>query len=98
MDCLNFRKSGTVFEFDSLEYEKYKEQGKKIMHWLPAYNNVDVEILMNDATKIKGVAEHNITQLKVGDIVQFERFGFCRLDAVEHHNGKSCYQFWFTHN
>ncbi len=100
MDCLNFRKidDGNLFEFDSLDYEKFKGEGKKIMHFLPAYNNIDVEILMDDATTISGVAEHSIKQLKTGDIIQFERFGFCRLDAIEKNkNGKLIYKFWFTH-
>ena len=101
MDCLNFRKDGNMFVFDSLEFEKFKGNGKKIMHWLPAYGNVDIEILMDDASIISGVAEHNIKQLKVGDIIQFERFGFCRLDSIEKKNGKDggkeIYKFWFTH-
>jgi hypothetical protein len=30
--------------------------------------------------------------LKIDDVIQFERFGFCRLDKVE-----GLYRFWFTH-
>ncbi|HIH32561.1 TPA: glutamate--tRNA ligase [Candidatus Woesearchaeota archaeon] len=97
MDCLNFRKINGVFEFDSLDYDKFKSEGKKIMHFLPAYGNTDIEILMDDATTIKGVAEHNIRQLKVNEVIQFERFGFCRVDAIEDHKGKKLYKFWFTH-
>ncbi|GIU69450.1 MAG: glutamate--tRNA ligase [Candidatus Woesearchaeota archaeon] len=97
MDCLNFRKINNVFKFDSIDYDIFKREGKKIMHFLPAYGNVDVEILMNDATMIKGVAEHNIRYLKVGEIIQFERFGFCRLDSIEKTGEKEVYKFWFTH-
>lgn len=97
MDCLNFRKIGSVFEFDSLDYDVFKSQGKKIMHFLPAYGNVDIEILMDDATTIKGVAEHSIKSLNVGEIIQFERFGFCRLDSIENKEGNKLYKFWFTH-
>ena len=35
MDCLNFKKEGNKFTFDSLEYEKYKKEGAGIIHWLP---------------------------------------------------------------
>ena len=51
MDCLNFRKIDGLYELDSLEYDKFT--GKKIIHYLPAYGNLDVEILMDDATTIK---------------------------------------------
>ena len=97
MDCINFRKQGELFRFDSTEYERFRDQGRKIMHFLPAYGNVDIDILMNDASTINGVAEHNIRHLKVGEVIQFERFGFCRLDSVEKHHGKELYKFWFTH-
>jgi glutamyl-tRNA synthetase len=93
MDCLNFRKSGNEFAFDSIEHEKFKNHGKKIMHFLPAENNAEIEIMMNDASVIKGLAENNIKNLQVGEVMQFERFGFCRLDKIE--NKK--YYFWFTH-
>jgi glutamyl-tRNA synthetase len=97
MDCLNFRKNGNILTFDSIEYENFKGNGRKIMHWLPAYNNIDIEILMPDVSKINGVAEHNIRHLKIGDIIQFERFGFCRLDEICKKHGREVYNFWFTH-
>jgi len=97
MDCLNFRKNEQIYTFDSQEYEHFKNKGRKIMHYLPAYGNIDVEIFMTDATIINGVAEHNIRHLKVNEVIQFERFGFCRLDAIEKKNGKEIYKFWFTH-
>src|SRR3989338_10002854 len=97
MDCLNFRKAGGILEFDSIEYDNYKQEGARIMHWLPAYGNIDIEILMDDATRISGFAEHNIKELKIGEVIQFERFGFCRLDSIEKKNGKEKYGFWFTH-
>ncbi len=97
MDCLNFRKQENRLIFDSLDYETFKSEGKKIMHYLPAYGNIDIEILMDDATTLTGVAEHNIKNVQVNEVIQFERFGFARLDAIEKHHGKELYKFWFTH-
>jgi len=97
MDCLNFRKQDNMFVFDSLDYDTFKSNGQKIMHWLPAYGNVDIEILMDDASTITGVAEHNVKHLKVGEIIQFERFGFVRLDSIHKEHGREIYKFWFTH-
>ncbi len=95
MDCLNFRKKGKSFVFDSEDYETYREDGKKIIHWLPADKSqvVDVEVMMPDATVRTGLGEASLKKLKVGEIVQFTRFGFCRLDKKD----ASRLSFWFTH-
>jgi len=66
----------------------------KLIHWLPVSDDlIKTEVMMPDASITKGLAEHGIKNLKVGDIIQFERFGFCRLDSIE----KNTYKFWFAH-
>ncbi len=82
--------------FDSRDVEAYRKNGERIMHWLPAEKKAElatVEIVMPDNSRVTGIAETGIKQLKVGDTIQFERFGFCRLDAVE--PGK--HVFWYCH-
>lgn len=95
MDCLNFKKIRNKFMFDSLEYEKYKQKGDKIIHWLPVQKDlVKAEVLMPNKELKKGLAEPMVRNLKIGDIVQFTRFGFCKLD-----NKKSDkLMFWYTHD
>ncbi len=98
MDCLNFKKHKDKFEFDSFDYETYKQKGEKIMHWLPASGNLDsgnldVGIFMPDGKIISGIAEQNISKVKPDEVVQFERFGFCRFDGKK---GEK-YLFWFSH-
>ena len=92
MDCLNFTKKGRELVFDSLEHERFKEKGEKIMHWLPD-DVVNVEVLMDDGSWIKGIGEKNLEKVKVGQVVQFEREFFARLDKKE----KNKLVFWFTH-
>ncbi|MBI2550603.1 hypothetical protein HYV83_05515, partial [Candidatus Woesearchaeota archaeon] len=96
MDCLNFKKSNGSFSFDSLEYEKYRMGGSKIIHWLPSDDKqlVKVNVLMPDAKISKGVAEAASADIKEGDIVQFARFGFCRLEKK---NAKEL-SFIYCHN
>ncbi|MFT4325964.1 MAG: glutamate--tRNA ligase [Candidatus Woesearchaeota archaeon] len=86
---------GTTFE--GLSYDK---QTDAIVHFLPSDTTqiIDVEILMPDNTITKGYAEKNIEKLSVGEVVQFQRFGFCRLDAVLEKDGKKVYAFWYTHD
>ena len=64
------------------------------MHWLPKQKDlVKTEILMPDKKLIKGIAEPMVEKLKENEVIQFTRFGFCRLDKKE----KNKLRFWFTH-
>lgn len=97
MDGVNFTKEGAQYTFHSTDYKEFKTKpGGRIMHWLPADETqiIPVEIRMHDGTTKKGVAEKSVMNAKVGEIIQFERFGFCRLDSVD--NG--ILSFWFSHN
>ncbi|MFH1848825.1 MAG: glutamate--tRNA ligase [archaeon] len=94
MDCLNFRNCRGQTLFDSLDVQNFRSGGDKIMHWLPVDKTlVKVQILMPDHTIRKGLAESLVSKLKPGITVQFERFGFCKLDKINRE-----YFFWFTHN
>jgi glutamyl-tRNA synthetase len=94
MDCLNFFKSGKEFVFDSQEYQKYKDKGKRIMHFLPIQDDlVNIEVMMPDKKVVTGLGEPLMTKLKEGDVIQAERFGFMRLDKRE----KDKLLFWYTH-
>ena len=57
------------------------------------WNAVKTRILTENAEWINGFAELDAKKLKIGDVVQFIRFGFCRLDK----KGKDALEFWFTH-
>jgi len=48
---------------------------------------------MPDGSVKKGLAEESIKSLNVDDIIQFQRFGFCRLDKKG-----SKFTFYYTHN
>ena len=52
---------------------------------------------MPDNTTVTGLGESNLGIVKVGEVVQFERFGFCCLDSINEEKGKKKYLFWFTH-
>lgn len=84
-----------LFNFKNEEFlSKELDKKAKLIHWLPYRKDlIKVEILMPDKTLRKGLAEKSVKKLKVGDVVQFVRFGFCRLDKKE----KNKLSFWFTH-
>ena len=89
IDCLSFKD----FKFTSKSYDSFC--GKNKIHWLPDDKEqlVEVEILMPDKKVKKGIGEKTLEILKVGDVIQFERFAFCRLDSIE----ENIYKLRFTH-
>ncbi|MBR9675455.1 glutamate--tRNA ligase [Candidatus Woesearchaeota archaeon] len=96
MDCLNFKKTKTGFVFVSKYYDDYKKQkGKGIIHWLPKKSDelIKAEILMDDVSVKNGFVEKNIKKAKLDSVVQFERFGFVRLDEVR----SNVYKFVYAH-
>ncbi len=88
MHLFNFRNR----EFISEEIDPRLDA--KLIHWLPASKDlVKVEVLMDNGKLLKGLGEAGLKKVKIWDIVQFERFAFCRLYA----KGKNKLQFIYTH-
>lgn len=103
MDNINFiydakTKTGKFHSEDYLSFKNFSGE-KKIIHYLPKDNTQTIQatIFSPDHKLIRGLAEKNIETIKVGDIIQFERFGFCRLDSIKTENGNKIFNFWFTH-
>ena len=65
-----------------------------MIHWLPVSSElVKVRVLMDDGKEIKGFGETGLKDVKVGEVAQFERFGFVRLIAKK----KGELEFWWLH-
>jgi len=69
--------------FHSKGHEEARKLGAPLIHWVPAETGTPCEVVMPDATTIRGIAEDMCRQLKPNDIIQFERFGFVRVDNVD---------------
>ena len=69
--------------FSSKSHEEAKKLGAPLIHWLPIDTGVSCEVTMPDASIAKGMAEENCKKLHSDDIIQFERFGFARIDKVD---------------
>ncbi|MFT4313095.1 MAG: glutamate--tRNA ligase [Candidatus Woesearchaeota archaeon] len=93
LDYCNITESGIV----SQTYDEYKHETQKsgIIHWLPTQDEsiVQVQIHMPDGSVSTALAEKTILSEEIGAIVQFERFGFCRLDSILDDGMRV---FWFT--
>ncbi|MEM2103194.1 MAG: glutamate--tRNA ligase [Candidatus Bathyarchaeia archaeon] len=75
-------KKGAEAVFHSQSYEDAKKLNAPLIHWLPEGFGAPCTVIMPDASEAKGIAEEECKRLRVNDIVQFERFGFVRIDAV----------------
>jgi len=69
--------------YHSKSHEEAKKLGAPLIHWIPAETGIPCEVVMPDATTARGIAEEACRQLKPDDIIQFERFGFVRVDSVD---------------
>lgn len=66
--------------FHSESYEEAKKVRAPLIHWIPLGTGVPCEVVMPDASVAEGVAEDSCRKLYPDDIIQFERFGFARVD------------------
>jgi len=68
--------------FISEPYEEARKVGAPLIHWIPIGADLPCQVVMPDATVAEGIAESACKGLKPDDIIQFERFGFVRIDEV----------------
>ena len=83
MDAVNVNINGDEITYHSTSFEDAREVKARIIQWVPVDDNINVKIVMDDASTKTGLGEGALTDLKVGDVVQFERVGFARLDEIK---------------
>jgi glutamyl-tRNA synthetase len=68
--------------FASESYEEARNAKAKLIHWVPVDGDVPCQVVMPNATVNEGIAESACKKLKPDAVIQFERFGFVRVDEV----------------
>jgi glutamyl-tRNA synthetase len=66
--------------FASEAYEEVRKAKAKLIHWIPKGEEVPCQVVMPDAAVNEGLAESACKKLKPDTVIQFERFGFVRVD------------------
>ncbi len=79
-------------KFASRELEDARKKKAKLIHWACPHDKIKAKVISPDGT-IEGYGEPDLKNLKVDDIIQFERFGFVRLDEIKDDE----MIFYFTH-
>ncbi len=99
-DAMNIKKiNGVTFEYVGESYDEFRALSSKgsIIQFVPKDGKeITAQILMPDISKQTILCEPNIKHIEVGDVIQFERYAFCRLD--EKNEETNTYEFWFTHD
>jgi glutamyl-tRNA synthetase len=93
MDAVNITIRDGQAQYHSTTLEEARNARAPAIQWVPMREKKQVELLMPDGTLQTGYAEADTYQQEVGDVVQFERVGFARLD--EKYLGKMT--FYFAH-
>lgn len=98
MHLLNFTaheiKNFAPVEYSFLSVEPNSKLKTSFVNWIVANEkNVPAKIRLLDGSLIEGLCENEISKVREGEIVQFERIGFVRL----HKKSKEELEFWFTH-
>ncbi|NVM55447.1 MAG: glutamate--tRNA ligase [Candidatus Helarchaeota archaeon] len=76
-------KNGSIkAEFSSKAMEDARQINAPIIQWVPHTDNVKIQVLMPNGTLIKGMGESACKNLKVDQIIQFERFGFGKVNQT----------------
>jgi glutamyl-tRNA synthetase len=69
--------------FESESYEQARDIRAQLIHWVQVGEDMPCQVVMPDATLAEGIAEGVCRRLKKDDVIQFERFGFARIDQVD---------------
>lgn len=75
-------KHQVISSFHSESYNEAKRLNASLIHWLPEDGGVPCSVVMPDNSIVSGLAEVSIKTVSADEIIQFERFGFARVDSV----------------
>lgn len=94
MDTMTVRKvTQGEWEYVDDQFAPYKKECKHIIHYVPASQSCSVD-LMNDDGSLQAIqAEQAVRTIQPGEVIQFQRFAFCRVDS----HTQSTTTVWYAH-
>jgi glutamyl-tRNA synthetase len=69
--------------FISESYEDVRKTKAQLIQWIPVGEEYPCTAILQDASIVEGYAESACKKLKPDTVIQFERFGFVRVDTVD---------------
>lgn len=83
MDLINIDIDNGTVKFNSASFEDARKIKARIIQFVPTEEAIKAEVVMDDASVVEGFCEKDCKNLDVDDVIQFERFGFVRLDEIK---------------
>jgi len=77
--------------FRGYDLKEARKRKARFIHWLPEKGNLEVRVVRPEGSD-SGFGEKGLENEETGNIVQFERYGFCRIDEKG-----STITLYFTH-
>ncbi|MFQ5762230.1 MAG: glutamate--tRNA ligase, partial [Candidatus Bathyarchaeia archaeon] len=68
--------------YHSESYEEAKRENARLIQFLPAQAGLPASVRMPTGEVLSGLAEDQCRELRVDEIIQFERFGFVKVETV----------------
>ncbi|MHA2175836.1 MAG: glutamate--tRNA ligase [Candidatus Hodarchaeales archaeon] len=66
--------------YHSSDITSARKLNATMIQWVPDHSAISTEILSPDGSYFLGKAESNLMNENIGNIIQFERFSFCRIE------------------
>ena len=70
-------------QYHSSDHKEARKKEATFIHWIPEGIGIEANVMMPDASMARGLVEPSCMGLKVDDVIQFERFGFVRVDNMK---------------
>jgi glutamyl-tRNA synthetase len=93
IDTVNVSFNKGTTSYHSNDLEEARKAKAMIIQWVPVEGSLKAKVVMPDASVTTGFVEPWAVNVKVDDVVQFERFGFARVDKIKDEE----IQFYFAH-
>ncbi|WP_297418503.1 glutamate--tRNA ligase [Thermococcus sp.] len=82
VEILEVKEEGIRARFQGVDYETAKKNHWRMVHWVTEGKPCEVLVPEGDELLVRRGLLESDAKVKVDDIVQFERFGFVRIDDV----------------
>ncbi|MEM0075127.1 MAG: glutamate--tRNA ligase [Conexivisphaerales archaeon] len=79
---IHFKEDASA-KFYSYSLEDARKRQMSALQWLPVDSNIQISVVLPDASSVKGLGDTQLLEEEVGVVVQFERMFFARIDSKQ---------------